>query len=1346
MQSIKADMPSGSSHNNPVRKTGKHQDRKVQIHKKKSLPVIMAENREIINAAKSIHLRSCKGKDIETPEQRYDAYIKENDYYHAVMLLIELIKSDVSLNKETVTPEMVLDTLHKIKNKTSFTFLKGLAELYLVCFDKRIKVRGSSITPEKLVESFIPINKRYPIILEHLYKKDCILNGTKVTLEKVYEAYKNAPSCIEKGKFLFNCFKQGHLKEKEITIESILENCKDPKKKHTLVAKIMFYCFKHKIQINNKTITADDAFDCIKNSSDPTEKIDFEIYCLKKYINIKGQLISPEKIMHEIDSNRKKIDFQKTLANFLEICYFCKIKIKGKNISELRIIEEFGKAGSHYKQIKFIINLLKKNQANENINIVYLIDLYKKINPSELNNEIKAMFFGFLFTNKQNFNSKPIDPNYVIDLLKHGETNQWLYADFMANCAKNNLSINGKKVTVQKAYDTFPSSPRGEDLKTDFLKDCYTMNIKGNERLLNHQNIIKRYKNSGNNVKLAFFLSHLIPQKIIGPYHFYSPDKVFHSFRDNAEENHQKSYFAFKCLINSIPIAISPDIPLQDFVANLLITNNMPNERARLMKFCFLSGIPLFGHHQKIEDIIEFYNSAKIDEVHLLRFLMSCCLKGFSLDNKAIDPNSLIQRASIIKGGSLYIDKFKAECLLAGFIDIKVEEIIDHFDQHPENTKVHAKILKSLFFSKHRQSITARDVIDKYKSANDDLNLACFMAKCCIDRIPVNNNLITYEEVLNFFPKNNYDASLKKYDFIFSYLLSGGKIKDNKYTFESIIDQCLKKKLYNSVTHFYSQLALNSIPINGKLVTQDFFIDYCKSHITYNNEEPILYFITRINQIERQDLISAGSPEQQEISNLVTTALSFIDKNMHIKTITTWRLECILYFAAFKYNLIIDGNVVTSSTMNKKLDEQPDSFLTYSNKILFLSYCIKNGITIDGYPSSYLQEKIDTLLNFFPINSRSYNLAHSLTTNSNVPKSSISDHKVIDHTAQLAISFDNSESEVNDDRVNSNQTSLISAETSFSLRNTLKTNQSATAQHQPEKSLIPEAHKIKNLTLSNPLYYEILTLITQFNKNSDIPKIIISGSFSRLLQNISDDFKDIDLIFANQSVIDEFLMLLRAALSQNMEHSDLQFSCYVSPEVEILNIPKTHFFKATEGILGEVVVDVNLNVANNEFQPSDISKVDIEDSGHVLHTLSLTSEVNYIIEGITYWKENLNTIIDQILDDPQLIIQRTILFNYAANDQERIYGLLVRCLLSLDVAIAISKSIEKKAIRNNDSKKTMLIFLLNSRISHVKKILQKNTYFKSMPEYLTSFIENNPNIYQQDRAKFILKLIDNVES
>lgn len=1326
-----------------------HQARHVSLTRTtKTYAQLDAEHKEIINATKAIHSRSCAIKEIETPEQRYNSYIKNLDYYKAGIFLIELIKHEVKLHNKTVTPSFVMDTLNQIINKTSFVYLKAVAELHLTCFTKNIEFNGKPITPEFLVESFRPIKERYPSVLEQLHSKKVQLNGKEITIEQIYNAYRKANLCTEKGNFLYFCFRNGYLKEKHITPESILANYRESKKSLSRIAEIKYYCFKQKVLINNKPVAATTVYDCMTRAGNQFQMINFKIYCCRKGIEIKGRPIPPEKIIEEIKALENTNEKNNALAFFLRQCYLNNIKINKQSISEATVIDAFDTANMHCEKLKFYITTLKAKK-NKEITVDSLIDLYKETDKSKIDNNTKAMFFGFLYTGGYKFNGEPINPNKIANLFKHTDADENFYAKFMAECVLNKTLINGNKVKIKTVLDLFSTSPKYELEKVNFLRNCFVKNIHDEDNLTNHEDIIVRYQRANAKEQLAIFLSYLIVNKIISPSHFYSPIKVYNLFGSEKRLNHYKVYFAYECLMNNIRLIVDKDTQLQDFVASQLKESNLIVELNKVKRFCFLRGIPLHRRHQQLNVIVEqCRQTSKITktakesaarQLYLTRFLMTCCLKGFRLNNVALDPNALIAEAEKIEGGGSFVGKFKMECLQAGFFHTPVKEILAYFDEDLTSKKIKASVMEKLFFSKYRDQIKAIDLADTYKSNNQMIEFACFMARCCVEEIPVGVNQPKFEEVLCYFPENNYLSDYKKYEFIFSYLLAGRKVENNKYTVESVIKECEGLKFYNLIASFYSQLSLNSIPVNGKQITPDFIENYCQKHSVWYNLI-ISYFVGRAVQIEQDGLRLTGFPDTKELSKIIKTALSFINKQTNIENNKIWNYRCTLYFMSFKYQLKINDEIVTFHTMIEKLNEQLDSFFVMYQKIKFFSYCFKNDISTDGYSANEIKGEINKILDFFPKFSKSYSLANSLLENGGYGDSVIK-NAITDHT--LEFNFSSKFIKISNVEIDNLNTSTLPKKI-FKINNIFESNYPSTIESKQDQLRFPETHRVQDLALSNPIHYEILTMIASFNQNHKTPRIIITGSFSRFLQNVTNHFNDIDLICDNQSTKDEFIFMLRTNLPRKTEYDDLTFSCYYSPEIAVLNVPSTYFFRAAEGVMNNIVVDVNLIVDGSKLQKFNISEIKIENPCLSLHAFSFASEIGAITQGLMFLVENLDSLVEQVLADPALIIPRTILFNYPESNEERVYGLLVRYLLSLEKAIKMNKELDNRIVNHNVHKLHVSKFYLDLQISNLKDALRSNPYLSKLTIYLNDFFESRQNTYQKNQAEFIFDLISNI--
>ena len=81
-----------------------------------------------------------------------------------------------------------------------------------------------------------------------------------------------------------------------------------------------------------------------------------------------------------------------------------------------------------------------------------------------------------------------------------------------------------------------------------------------------------------------------------------------------------------------------------------------------------------------------------------------------------------------------------------------------------------------------------------------------------------------------------------------------------------------------------------------------------------------------------------------------------------------------------------------------------------------------------------------------------------------------------------------------------------------------------------------------------------------------------------------------------------------------------------------------------------------------------LEAIEVPQGDTVLSCLPFSAEVRLVIRAVQFLDNHIDSLTTQLLDGNDIAIPRTVLFNYPRHAQERVFGLLMRCLLTLNKA------------------------------------------------------------------------------
>ncbi|MGI2029141.1 hypothetical protein [Endozoicomonas acroporae] len=207
----------------------------------------------------------------------------------------------------------------------------------------------------------------------------------------------------------------------------------------------------------------------------------------------------------------------------------------------------------------------------------------------------------------------------------------------------------------------------------------------------------------------------------------------------------------------------------------------------------------------------------------------------------------------------------------------------------------------------------------------------------------------------------------------------------------------------------------------------------------------------------------------------------------------------------------------------------------------------------------------------------------------------------------------------------------------------------------------------------NVLTLRTLEMIQKINESYNTPPILITGSYARFLQNRCASFKNIDIICSTEgSAIKLFkeMHALKEALDidRDLGANDniFIFPMPGCPAIQLPNAYNIHPKDSSSDIPGPgLMVSVDDRVINGHAAPLAIRAPGVE---RPLWCLSFAEETRLLNDTLEHLIGNLNPLTVELNQGAAFELPRTILFGFPKNGKERIYGLLVRALLTLDKA------------------------------------------------------------------------------
>ncbi|WBA80655.1 hypothetical protein [Endozoicomonas sp. GU-1] len=207
------------------------------------------------------------------------------------------------------------------------------------------------------------------------------------------------------------------------------------------------------------------------------------------------------------------------------------------------------------------------------------------------------------------------------------------------------------------------------------------------------------------------------------------------------------------------------------------------------------------------------------------------------------------------------------------------------------------------------------------------------------------------------------------------------------------------------------------------------------------------------------------------------------------------------------------------------------------------------------------------------------------------------------------------------------------------------------------------------VTRLSALTLEALEVIQEINGLYSNPQILITGSYARFLQNLCSSFNDIDIICTDKESARRLVKKLQT-LNSDMD-SDIPKSVTIGliPGCQAIKLPGAYNIQLKEGDLGMKAMGLQVNIDARAARRNTAElAIHVPGVERPVMCLSFAEEIRLLNDTLEYLTENLDSLTGQLQKETVFRIPRTILFNSPQNADERIYGLLMRALLTLHKA------------------------------------------------------------------------------
>lgn len=920
-----------------------------------------------------------------------------------------------------------------------------------------------------------------------------------------------------------------------------------------------------------------------------------------------------------------------------------------------------------------------------------------------------ARFMADRCLNGQLLRGQPVMAETIVKLFEAAHATLDL-TRFKANCFERGLPINGRQLDPNRIAADFLAIPALLELAR-FMEVCCLNGDKLNGQPVAVETVMNNYQAIGAKLELARFKQQCCLKKKTCHGARIAPEIIINDFPDNSFGHFGAARFKAKCCQRGLRLNglhITPEAVVEDFQA---LGANL--ELGRFLEQCCLTGRQLYGQPTPAEMVIEtLKNAGALPE--LAHFLEQCCLKGLYVRLDKEQPLTLVSADEAFKaflnyqGNKKSLTYFKAECCIRGLLLngqlVTPKMVLTSFDKAASvigRAKFKANCcLKGFCLDNER--ITAESVISDFPpDLQGQLSLAHFKAQCCLQGQPQGERQITFEDTLATFPPD-LKGQLARARFIAEACLMGIQVHGQSIAAETVWQElqpnqeglvgiarfktecCLKGLLLHGqqvtpeevliacqkadapleLARFKENCCLKGLPINGRSITPEevvhdyeqggwkleraIFIAHVAQHGLHLygkslDDEQVLsaydgllsdqsarkteYLILRLNS-----LVRCQAPVQ---ANLILHQAWQIINCSGIKDDHNRHLRCLLMILSFRFGLSAGTEQPSIEQIWTSINALRDCFSKTCLRFYFLIHCQGH----DLYRQHVSEEQIISTLNELP-NQLHYALTCWLDGRYYCPP--YQNNRLI----KLLIELPRPEG-----YARSNQSDFANPP--------VADNSSST---QPQQQWLSLTQPLLTMPDIGQPATTVLSLANEINNSNDYPTLLINGSFSRYLQGISPTFNDIDIIGTEESV-----KQLSDQLATMQINNDTGNSLNVRsiPGCRQLQLPDSICIIGTD--TGHTTVAIQACMYS-QLMVKDTLAVHLPGKDKPVMCLSFIRETALMCDTLSHLTESLDSLTTQLYDDISFIIPRTIIFNYPQTSEQRIFGLLMRYLMTLHKA------------------------------------------------------------------------------
>ncbi|WP_299729468.1 hypothetical protein [uncultured Endozoicomonas sp.] len=833
-------------------------------------------------------------------------------------------------------------------------------------------------------------------------------------------------------------------------------------------------------------------------------------------------------------------------------------------------------------------------------------------------------------------NGQQVTPDAVVNGFPDNPEGKLGIARFKQECCLRGLPLNGQQVTPDAVVNGFPDNPEGKLGIARFKEECCLRDLPLNGQQVTPAVVVKDYQAVKATLELARFKAEcclkgllLSPDGKQKPEQV-TPDAVVKDYPGSPEGKLGIARFKQECCLRDLPLngqQVTPDAVVNGFPDN-------PEGKLGIARFkqeCCLRDLPLNGQQVTPDAVVNGFPDNPEGKLGIVRFKQECCLRGLPLNGRQVTPDAVVNGFPDNPEGKLGIVRFKQECCLRGL---------------PLNGR----------------QVTPDAVVKGYECNGWLLERAIFYSQLALNARELNDCHLDNETVLKAFDEVPGDHSSRQVEYLMQ-RLKKTQLYDETNEAQGTLQQAwqilnnvsVKNDEQHRLQCILKFMAVQyELPLDHQRVSAEQVLQTIKTlRSSFQNSRLEFFFLAHCFKTR----LSIGGQKIHE-SQVLNCLQSFPEGSKLRHALRCWferfssedyLMEQLLY----KRDTSITKRDSDSRHGHAASASQGDASMAVNREHFVLPKPGSDNTNASFLPSdgenSYSAKRVNSatpdhrdFLDVIPVIERSGGRKKSVEVSvANFNKGGLFPCRVPGYRGGTKIAE------------NTFVTQTVSASATQTLKQLLNVGGASLPDNQVARL--------------NVLTLKALEIIQEVNSFFTEPPILITGSFSRFLQNRCSSFKDIDIICMTEEsarILFEKLQILNAEKWSEVPRSIV---IWPIPGCSEIRLPRAYNIALNEGDLGTQAMGLQVSVeARVTYWNRKPLLVHVPGVERPVCCLSFAEEIKSLNDTLKHLGDQLVPLTEQLQKGDVFDIPRTILFNLPKTINEQIYGLLMRSLLSLN--------------------------------------------------------------------------------